>query len=71
MSQTSRSTVAGAQQALEIVDKAGIGQQRVRADLGAIQNRFTSVVATCRTSENLSASRSRIRDTDFARKPPN
>jgi len=39
-----------------------------RAELGAIQNRFTSVVANLNsTSENLSASRSRIRDTDYAR----
>jgi len=39
-----------------------------RADLGAVQNRFTSVVANLNTgSENLSASRSRIRDTDFAK----
>ncbi len=39
-----------------------------RADLGAIQNRFSSVVANLQTSsENLSASRSRIMDTDFAR----
>ena len=38
-----------------------------RADLGAIQNRFSSVVANLQTSsENLSASRSRIMDTDFA-----
>jgi len=39
-----------------------------RADLGAVQNRFTSVVANLNsTSENLSASRSRIRDTDYAK----
>jgi len=39
-----------------------------RAELGAIQNRFTSVVANLNsTSENLSASRSRIRDTDYAK----
>jgi len=38
-----------------------------RANLGAIQNRFTSVVASLNTaSENLSASRSRILDADFA-----
>jgi len=38
-----------------------------RADLGATQNRFGSVIANLQTSaENLSASRSRIRDTDFA-----
>ncbi|MFY0185670.1 flagellin [Stenotrophomonas sp. PUT21] len=61
-------TAAGAQQALEIVDKALESVNSVRADLGAIQNRFTSVVANLQTSsENLSASRSRIRDTDFAK----
>ncbi|WP_448133606.1 flagellin [Stenotrophomonas rhizophila] len=62
------STVKGAQQALEIVDKALGSINNTRADLGAIQNRFTSVVANLQTStENLSASRSRIRDTDFAK----
>ena len=58
----------GAQKALEIVDAALESVNGVRADLGAIQNRFTSVVANLQTSsENLSASRSRIRDTDFAK----
>jgi flagellin len=39
-----------------------------RADLGAVQNRFQSVVANLNTSsENLTASRSRIRDADYAR----
>jgi flagellin len=38
-----------------------------RASLGAYQNRFSSVVSSLQTtSENLSASRSRIQDTDFA-----
>ncbi|QOJ08432.1 flagellin domain-containing protein [Nitrosomonas sp. H1_AOB3] len=38
-----------------------------RADLGAIQNRFSSAIANLQTSaENLSASRSRIQDADFA-----
>ncbi|MFL6957322.1 flagellin [Nocardiopsis yanglingensis] len=61
-------SVAGAQQALEIVDKALSSINNTRADLGAIQNRFTSVVANLQTStENLSASRSRIKDTDFAK----
>ena len=61
-------TFAGAQQALEIVDKALTSVNGSRADLGAIQNRFTSVVANLQTSsENLAASRSRIRDTDFAK----
>ena len=62
------STVKGAQQALEIVDKALGSINSTRADLGAVQNRFTSVVANLQTSsENLSASRSRIKDTDFAK----
>ncbi|HFF6182241.1 TPA: flagellin, partial [Stenotrophomonas maltophilia] len=58
------STVKGAQQAMEIVDKALGAINSTRADLGAVQNRFTSVVANLQTSsENLSASRSRIKDT--------
>jgi flagellin len=62
------SSVKGAQQALEVVDKALTSVNSARADLGAVQNRFTSVVANLQTSsENLAASRSRIRDTDFAK----
>ena len=61
-------TFEGAQKALEIVDAALKSVNGARADLGAIQNRFTSVVANLQTSsENLAASRSRIRDTDFAK----
>jgi len=61
-------SVTGAQRALEVVDKALESINSTRADLGAIQNRFTSVVANLQTStENLSASRSRIKDTDFAK----
>ncbi len=61
-------TFEGAQKALEIVDAALTSVNGARADLGAVQNRFTSVVANLQTSsENLAASRSRIRDTDFAK----
>jgi flagellin len=43
-----------------------------RAALGAYQNRFTSVVTSLQTtSENLSASRSRIQDADFAAETAN
>jgi flagellin len=57
-----------ASRALEIVDNALDSINSTRADLGAVQNRFTSVVANLQTStENLSASRSRIKDTDFAK----
>jgi len=62
------STTTGAQKALSLVDEALSSINNTRADLGAIQNRFTSVVANLQTStENLSASRSRIKDTDFAK----
>ena len=61
------SSFAGAQQAIGIADAALTEINGVRADMGAVQNRFESVIANLQTSsENLSASRSRIRDTDFA-----
>jgi len=61
------STFAGAQQAIAIMDSALTDINSARADMGAVQNRFESVIANLQTSaENLSASRSRIRDTDFA-----
>ena len=62
------STFIGAQQALEVVDKALTAVNSSRAEMGAVQNRFTSTIANLNTtSENLSASRSRIRDTDYAK----
>ncbi|MEN5206712.1 flagellin [Stenotrophomonas terrae] len=62
------SSVAGSQQALEIVDKALTSVNSSRADMGAIQNRFSSTISNLSTtSENLSASRSRIRDADYAK----
>lgn len=58
---------AGAQTALGLIDSALTTINGARADLGALQSRFESVVANLQTtSENLSASRSRILDTDFA-----
>ncbi|MGH8073839.1 MAG: flagellin [Lysobacter sp.] len=43
-----------------------------RADLGAVQNRFSSVVTNLQTgSENLSAARSRIMDADYAKETAN
>ena len=43
-----------------------------RADLGAVQNRFSSTIASLQTTgENLSASRSRIEDADFAAETAN
>ena len=61
------STVAGANAALTAVDAALTTVNSNRAALGAIQNRFVSTIENLQTSsENLSASRSRIQDADFA-----
>lgn len=64
---TDISTVAGANAAIESVDSALTSINTSRASLGAIQNRFESIVSSIETSvENLSSARSRIRDADFA-----
>ena len=61
------SSVGGADNAILAMDAALNSVNSSRADLGAIQNRFTSVVANLNTSsENMSAARSRIRDVDYA-----
>lgn len=60
-------TAAGASSLLTAVDSAISAIGGVRADLGAIQNRFQSTIRNLSNiSENVSAARSRIRDTDFA-----
>ena len=68
-------TVAGyssAQTAITLVDSALQTVNTSRANLGSIQSRFESVVANqATTSENLSASRSRIVDADFASETAN
>jgi flagellin len=61
------STVAGSNAALKTIDSALNQVNSNRAALGAIQNRFASTISNLNTTtENLSASRSRIQDTDFA-----
>jgi flagellin len=63
---------AGAQTAIKLMDNALETVNSGRADLGALQSRFESVVANLQTnSENLSASRSRIQDADFAAETAN
>jgi flagellin len=60
-------TVADASRAMTIVSQAISIIDAKRADLGAIQNRFQSTIRNLSNiSENVSAARSRIRDTDFA-----
>ena len=61
-------TASGAATALKAIDGALATVNTARASLGVYQNRFASVVSNLQsTSENLSASRSRIQDTDFAK----
>jgi flagellin len=61
------STVAGANAAIAVLDGALSQVTSIRADLGAVQNRFASTISNLQTtSENLSAARSRILDADFA-----
>jgi flagellin len=65
-------TATGAQSALAAVDSAINTINSTRAALGAYQARFTSVVASlATTSENMTASRSRIQDADFAAETAN
>ncbi|WP_432720414.1 flagellin [Jeongeupia wiesaeckerbachi] len=59
---------ANSQKALKIVDSALAAVNGQRAQYGALQSRFESSIANLQTtSDNLSASRSRIQDTDFAK----
>jgi flagellin len=62
------STFSGASSALSVIDAALSQVNGGRADLGAVQNRFAATISNLETtSENLSASRSRILDADFAK----
>ena len=61
-------TATGAQAAITSMDSALATTTSARADLGAKQNRFSSAIRTNDiTAQNVSASRSRIEDTDYAK----
>jgi flagellin len=65
-------SATNSQAALKTLDAALAQINSSRGDLGAIQNRFSSTIANLQsTSENLSASRSRIQDADFATETAN
>lgn len=67
LNQVSVTTVAKANDAINRVDAALSSVSSLRSTLGAIQNRFESTISNLQAvSQNLSASRSRIQDTDFA-----
>lgn len=60
-------TDVGAQTAIGLIDGALSTIDSARADLGAVQNRLEYTIANLQNmAENLSAARSRIRDTDYA-----
>ena len=60
-------TDAGAAAAIDALDTAIGSVSTQRGDLGALQNRFESMINNLQvTTENLVASESRIRDTDMA-----
>jgi flagellin len=63
---------SSAQSAIKQVDSALAEINEGRAVLGAVQSRFESTVSSLQTtSENLTASRSRIQDADFAAETAN
>ena len=65
-------SASGAQSAIDVVDSALARVNGIRADLGAVQTRFELAINNLQTtSENLSAARSRIVDTDFAAETAN
>ena len=62
----------GAQSRITDLDSALATVNTVRSQLGASQNRFSSVIrSNDNTAQNVSASRSRIEDTDFAAESAN
>lgn len=66
------SSVDSAQRTLAIADAALTAINSQRARFGALQARFESTISNLQiSSENLSAARSRIRDTDFAAETAN
>ena len=66
------STAAGATAAMKTVDQALQSVNSSRGDLGAVQNRFSSVIANLQVnSESLATARGRIVDADFAKETSN
>ena len=72
VSSTSVTTIANANNAIKAVDFALTQVSKSRADLGAVQRRFESIITDLSANaENLTASRSRVMDTDFAAETAN
>lgn len=65
-------TVQGSQEAIIAIDQAIQQIDSQRADLGAVQNRFENTIGNLQNiSENVTAARGRIQDTDFASETAN
>ncbi len=65
-------TAAGAQDAIAVIDAALSQIDDQRSSLGAVQNRFDNTISNLSNiSENVSAARGRIQDTDFAAETAN
>jgi flagellin len=72
LNSASVTTVAGANTTITRVDAALTSVSNLRSTFGAIQNRFESTISNLSSiSENLTASRSRIMDADFAAETAN
>ncbi len=72
LSSVSVTSIDNANAAMRIIDAALSQVNSLRADLGAVQNRFSSTVSNLTTtSENITAARSRIQDADFAQETAN
>ncbi|WDZ98049.1 flagellin [Herbaspirillum sp. WKF16] len=66
------SAQSDAQKAIKNLDKAISLISSKRAEFGAVQNRFNAVISNLQvSSENITASRSRIMDTDYAAETAN
>ncbi|MGR8999893.1 MAG: flagellin, partial [Gammaproteobacteria bacterium] len=65
-------SVSNSNDAIQRIDSALNSVNTLRSTFGAIQNRFESTINNlATTAENLTASRSRIQDTDFAAETAN
>jgi len=61
-------TVSNAQSMIKVIDTMISAVDSKRAELGAVQNRFSSTVNNLSNiTENVTAARARIKDTDFAK----
>lgn len=66
------SSQIGANDAISVIDNALAFVDDLRAEMGAVQNRFTSTINNLQTTaENISDARGRIQDADFAQETGN